>query len=106
MFDEILKKAVTSYYDNDLESTEKYMEEFLTFCQNNSVDPVPHDLNENPTLWYELLIDTKLYNSPSTSPVRILFEKAAKLKFDEVPSEELRGKFMAGLNDFFPASDV
>ncbi len=31
MVDDILKKAVTSYYGNDIESTEKYVDYFLTF---------------------------------------------------------------------------
>jgi|JQIA01.1.fsa_nt_gb hypothetical protein len=98
------EKAVELFFQNETDGCRVELEKYLETLSND-LSILPDNFEENSTLWYEMLIDTKLYDSTADSTVRKLFVKAAEFKFMEAP-EEMREKFMDGLDVYFPAKAI
>ncbi|MCP3926813.1 MAG: hypothetical protein GY714_29995 [Desulfobacterales bacterium] len=95
------EKAVELFFQNETEECRALLEKYIETVGNDLTE-LPDNFEENSTLWYEMLIDTKLYDSYADSTTRKLFVKAAEIKFSEAP-DDMRIKFMEGLDTYFPA---
>lgn len=93
-------KAVELFFNNENEECRNELEKYIETVPND-LSKLPEKFEEESTLWYEMLIDTRLFDTKTGSTSRKLFEKAAEIKFSEAP-EDIRKKFMDGLDIYFP----
>lgn len=95
------QKAVELFFQNDAEGCRAELEKYIETLSSD-LAVLPDNFEEESTMWYEMLIDTRLYDDTADSTARKLFVKAAEYKFMEAP-DEMRIKFMEGLDVYFPA---
>ena len=97
----MIDQAVRAYEDKEIGECRRLLADYFGHANERASAEFPRNLEEEADLWYAVMIDTGLFGGYPKSPERVFFENVATHKFAAAPPE-LREKFMAGLDTYFP----